>query len=87
MKKQKKIKFLKIRHLKNSGCDPIHVKVMNEFRESKASGISYCKKRDWNVSLTDVLLTVKSKAMFGFEFVALIEWDKDERSSTPHIIR
>ena len=77
------MEFLSITHLKHSGCgpSPTHIKVMNEFKESEETGIKYCKARGWQVSILNCVLRVKSVALFGFEFTALIKHQRQSKGA------
>lgn len=69
------MEILKIKTLEHSGQgeNATHKKVLAEFRKSEEKGIYYCKQRGWDVTITETLLTVTSKAMFGFKMSALIK--------------
>ena len=69
------MEILKIKTLKHSGHGEgaTHKKVIREFNKSEMDGLHYCRLRGWSVEITETLLTVKSKALFGFEMLALIK--------------
>ena len=68
------MEILKIKQLEHSGIgnNAIHIKVIDKFRKSKEDGLKYCKLKGFDVSITDVLLTVKQNVMYGFKMSALI---------------
>jgi hypothetical protein len=69
------MEILKLKTLEHSGQgkNAIHIKVFAEFKKSENEGIYYCKKRGWEVIITETLLKVTSSAMFGFKMSALIK--------------
>jgi len=69
------MEILKIMSLKHSGQgeNATHIKVIDEFTKSEEQGIYYCKQRGWDVNITNSLLVVQSKAIFGFHMYAKIK--------------
>lgn len=71
----KKLIFNHVANIKHSGhgSQAIHTVVMDKFRESIEEGKRYCQLRGWEVSISDGILTVRSKAPFGFGMTALVQ--------------
>lgn len=71
----KKLVFCHITNVKHSGLgtNQIHVSVMNEFCKSIEEGKQYCQQRGWEVELNRGVLSVYSKAPFGFCMTALVQ--------------
>jgi hypothetical protein len=69
------MEILKLKTLEHSGQgeNATHKKVLSEFMKSEKHGINYCQQRGWEVSITETLLKVTSKDMFGFRMSALIK--------------
>jgi len=71
-----KLEFIKMNLVEFSGQgeNATHLKVMKEFENDYEQGKQYCLNRGWIVSLNDnSILSVTSKAMFGFKFNALVK--------------
>lgn len=71
-----KLEFIKMQKVEFSGQgeNATHLKVMQEFEKSFSDGEYYCTARGWKVHLGDNnILTVTSKAMFGFKFQAVVK--------------
>lgn len=66
------MKFSKLVHVEHSGIgrEAIHVKVLNKFSVSKEVGIKYCSENNFDVEITESLLTVTQKCEYGFKMIA-----------------
>lgn len=69
------MEILKLKTLEHSGQgkNATHKKVLAEFRKSEEQGIYYCRQRGWDVKISETLLEVASKDMFGFRMSVLIK--------------
>ena len=71
----KKLEFLKMKTLKHSGCgpNPIHVQVMNAFRESLEEGKRFCEEKGYKHEIKNSLLRVWGQGNYAFQFSALVK--------------
>ena len=68
------MEFYKTKTLKHSGLgNPIHKKLMDEFRKSEKLGIKFCNENNFKFEITNILLKVWQEAEYGFSFSALIK--------------
>jgi len=68
------MEFISIKQLLHSGCkNGKHVAVIDAFKESEANGLAYCKSKGYDVTLTDMAITVKQPGECGFFMAALVK--------------
>jgi hypothetical protein len=68
------MEFISIKRLLHSGGkNGKHVAVIDAFKESEANGLAYCKSKGYEVTLTDMLLTVNERGVCGFFMTALVK--------------